>query len=110
MPIWPARRVGFAASNFARISCQESAVCAKPLSIKAKARNSPEHDRIIARCMRASFLFIQWHSPDNSRTFVATNRCAAVHHRDRLLNITKGCALEIPGEKECGADKFDWLI
>src|SRR5208283_1108263 len=27
-----------------------------------------------------------------------------------LLSITKGCALEIPGEKECGADKFDRLI
>src|SRR5271157_1169421 len=50
---------------------------------------------------------LRWYS-DGSIRWTRSLLISYLENHD--LVITKGCALEIPGEKECGADKFDWLI
>jgi hypothetical protein len=51
MPICPARRVGFAASNLSRTSCHVSAFWAKPLPVETAVSNTPRQNRLTTRCM-----------------------------------------------------------
>src|SRR5271167_2086988 len=60
MPICPACRVGFAASNLVRTSCQVSAFWPKPLSMRVTTRNIHKHKRFKGPCMNPPCYLAEW--------------------------------------------------
>src|SRR5579864_8346690 len=54
MPIWPARRIGLAASNRSRTSCQVSAFWLKALPAESAITNHPIPNFVTTRCIETS--------------------------------------------------------
>src|SRR5216684_2915061 len=84
IPICPARKVGFAASNLSRTSCQVSAFWAKPLSAKTAVANNPTHRRLKKRFMKPPRTFLA--APETQRLSNATGGGAPLRVGESVID------------------------